>query len=250
MPTIPASAARDLPAGIRPETVVWDETLGAGAYCARVLKRGTRLCLTNVEGDACANLLVYNADRPIERLNVADTVKVQWQAYPGKGSLLLSDMGRVLMSFVEDTCGRHDTFCGGSSEKSNARKYGAGANHDPFPNARDRFAIALAKFGLGRKDVAANINLFKGVRVEADGGLTFLSDSSRPGDAVVLRAEMNVLVGIANTPHVLDPRPAYTCTPVRVTACRGAPAAPDDPVRMATPEALRAFQNTEDYFLG
>ena len=33
---------------------------------------------------------------------------------------------------------------------------------------------------------------------------------------------MNVLVVAANTPHVLDPRTKYTCTPVRFTAYRGA----------------------------
>jgi uncharacterized protein YcgI (DUF1989 family) len=32
-------------------------------------------------------VLVYNAEHPTERLNVADTVKVQWQAYLGLGSL-------------------------------------------------------------------------------------------------------------------------------------------------------------------
>ena len=61
--------------------------------------------LTDLDGDACANLLVYNAAQPLERLNVADTVKVQWQAYLGAGSLLLSDMGRVLLSIVADTSG-------------------------------------------------------------------------------------------------------------------------------------------------
>src|SRR4051812_7598799 len=91
MPTIPAAAATHLPAGVRAHDVVWEETLGAGEYAARRLARGTRVRLTNLEGDGCVQLLVLNADLPIERLNVADTVKVQWNAYIGKGKLLLSD---------------------------------------------------------------------------------------------------------------------------------------------------------------
>jgi uncharacterized protein YcgI (DUF1989 family) len=63
-----------------------------------------------------------------------------------------------------------------------------------------------------------------------------------------MRAEMDVLVVLANCPHVLDPRPAYTVTPVRVTAWRGEPATLDDPIRNATPEGLRAFLNVEDYY--
>jgi urea carboxylase-associated protein 2 len=248
MPTVPARAARDLPAGVEADDVVWDETLGAGGYASRVLQRGARLRLTDLEGDACVGLLVYNADSPIERLNVADTVKVQWNAYLGRGGLLLSDMGRVLMSIVEDTCGNHDALCGCSNERVNARRYGTGANHGPCPNARDRFLIALAKHGLGRKDVTTNVNLFKGVRVDADGGTALVQSSSRPGAHVELRAEMNVLVVIANTPHVLDDRSAYTATPVRATAWRGPLTAEDDWVRTATPEGLRAFQNVEEWF--
>jgi uncharacterized protein YcgI (DUF1989 family) len=160
MPTIPASAARDLPGGVGAAEVVWDETIDGGEYCARILKRGTRLRIINLDGDACVNCLVFNADRPIERLNVADTAKVQWNAYLGKGSLLLSDMGRVLMSFTDDTSGQHDLLCGASNEASNTRKYRRGQNYSRCPSARDRFLLALLKFGMGKKDIPPNVNLF------------------------------------------------------------------------------------------
>jgi uncharacterized protein len=248
MPTLPARAASDLPPGVEPEAVVWDETIGAGGYASRVLSRGTTLRLTDVEGDACLGLLVYNADQPIERLNVADTVKVQWNAYLKEGALLLSDMGRVLMSIRQDEMGQHDAFCGCSSERSNRARYGDGANHGPYPNARDRFLLALAKHGLGRKDVMPNVNLFKGVRIDDEGALSLVAESSRPGAHVELRAEMNVLVVMANTPHVLDDRRGYNATPVRILAWRGEPTPEDDPVRNATPEGLRAFLNSEDWF--
>ncbi len=248
MPTIPASAAKHLPAGVAAKDMVWEETLGAGEYAARRLARGTRVRLTNLEGDGCVSLLVLNADQPIERFNLADTVKVQWNAYLGKGRLLLSDMGRVLMSIVEDTCGKHDTFCGASNEKTNAKKYGAGQNYSKFPNARDRFLLALLKFGLGKKDIPPVINLFKGVRIEADGATTLLANSSKAGDVVELRAEMNVILVLVNAPHVLDERTEYVCTPVRISAWRGPVTPADDAVRNRTPEALRAFLNTEDFY--
>jgi len=237
MPTLPA-----------PEGFVWEETVAAGGYATKRLNRGARLKLSDLEGDACVSLLVFNAEAPTERLNVADTTKVQWNAYLGAGRLLLSDMGRVLFSILEDEAGTHDCFCGASNEASNARKYGDGVNHGAHPNARDRFLIAAGKHGLTRKDVHPCVNLFKGVRVEADGGLAFQGGPFPSGRSLTMRAEMDVLVVLANCPHVLDPRPAYTVTPVRVTAWRGEPAALDDPIRNATPEGLRAFLNVEDYY--
>lgn len=249
-PTIPASSATGLPAGVAPESVLWDETIGAGGYAVRRLPRGARLRITDLDGDGCAGLVVHNARRPEERLNVADTVKLQWNAYLGPGKLLLSDQGRVLLSILADTGGAHDTLCGTATAARNRARYGTGDNFGPAPNGRDRFLLALAKHGLGRRDLPQNVNFFKGVRVEDDGALTFVGDASAPGAHVELRAELDVLVSVVNVPHPLDPRPVYTATPLRCTAWAGPPTPPDDPLRSATPEAGRAFENTDDERLG
>jgi urea carboxylase-associated protein 2 len=245
-PTVPATALSDPPPGVAATDVLWDETIGAGGYATRSVPRGARVRLVDVEGDTCAGLLVHRADAPAERLNVADTVKLQWQAYPGPGYLLLSDMGRVLATLVEDTCGVHDTFCATSNRLDNERRYGDGAAHGPTPSGRDRLVVALAKHGLTERDVAPNINLFTGVRIEADGTVTLRTKESHPGARVVLRAEMPLIVTVVDVPHRLDPRPAYTAGRIRITAWRGDAAGPDDPCRTATPEAVRAFENTDD----
>ena len=246
MPVLPPRAD-DLPPDIVPDDLLWEETIAAGGYASRILGRGTRLRLIDLEGDACASLLVFNAATPTERLNIADTVKVQWNAYPSTGSVLLSDMGRVLASIERDEAGTHDTFCGPSNEASNRRRYGDGRNAGAYPNARDRLMLGAAKHGLGRRDVHPCINLFKGVRVAADGTVEPQLGPFAPGRTLVLRAEMDLILVIANCPHVLDARP-WSVTPLRVTAWRGPPTASDDPIRTATPERQRAFLNTEDLY--
>jgi len=247
MPVVPA-AAPDAPLAPGEGPVVWEETVAPGGYATRRLARGTRLRLIDLHGDACASLLLFNAENPLERLNVADTLKVQWNGYLGQHKLLLSDMGRVLMTILADAAGTHDAFCGASNAASNARKYGSGENYGPHPNARDRFMLGVAKHGLGRKDVHPCINLFKGVRIGADGTTQPQVCPFAPGRAVTLRAEMDLLLVLANCPHVLDPRPDWSVTALRATAWKGAVAPADDPARMATPEATRAFLNTEDYY--
>jgi urea carboxylase-associated protein 2 len=249
MPTLPASAASDLPTGVDADSAVWAETVAAGGYASRQLNRGTRLRLTDIAGDACVSMLIFNAGRPVERLNVADTVKVQWNAYLTAGALLLSDMGRVMASVLEDGADGHDTFCGASNAAANARRFGDGFNHGAHPNARDRFAIALAKYGLSRKDIHPCVNWFKPVRIEADGTTRLSPGPFAAGRHVTLRAEMDLLVVLANCPHVLDDRTGYSVTPLRATAWRGPVTPGDDTIRNATPEGLRAFLNTEDYYL-
>lgn len=231
MPTVPP-----------PDGALWDEVVAGGGYTAFAVPRGARIRLTDLHGDACAGLLLHRADQPGERLNVADTVKVQWQAYLGPGQLLLSDMGRVLATIVEDTSARHDTFCGTTNRRTNEARYGDGAADGPCPNGRDHFGVALAKLGASRRDIAPNVNLFKGVQVEADGSLTFDGAPTAAGAHVELRAELPLLVSIVNVPHPVDPRPAYTVTALRVTARPGTPGSAAD---ATTPEAERAYRNTE-----
>lgn len=247
MPVLPP-VANDLPAGVDPADLLWEETIAAGGYATRILKRGTRLRLIDLEGDACASLNIYNAAMPVERLNVADTVKVQWNAYLGPGKLLLSDMGRVLMSIVEDDSQTHDAFCGTSNAATNAAKYGEGRNSGAFPNGRDRLLLGAGKHGLQRRDVHPCVNLFKGTRIAPDGTIIPIVGPFEGGRKVILRAEMDVILVVANCPHVLDPREEWSISPLRLTAWRGEVTPQDDPVRNATPEGVRAFENVEDYY--
>ncbi|MBW3555554.1 MAG: DUF1989 domain-containing protein [Actinobacteria bacterium] len=242
MPTVPASAATDLPDGVAPADVVWDETVDGWRYAAKALDRGTRLRLTDLDGEACAQLLLFNALATHERLNVADTAKVQWQAYLGTGALLLSDMGRVLATVVDDASGHHDLLCGAAHDRS--RTVG-----DTRPPARALLQLGVARFGLERRDVHPCVNLLKGARVD-DGDRLVFTGGAGAAAFVELRLELPALVVLANSPHVLDDRGEPPCTPLRVTAWRGEPAQPEDVWRTASPEGLRAFQNTEGFLLG
>lgn len=248
MPTVPASSAHDVPEGVASEDMLWEEIIGTGGYASRELRRGSRLRLIDLYGDSCVSMLVFNSECPVERLNMADTVKVQWNAYLHAGRLLLSDMGRVLMSVVSDDAQTHDTFCGPTNEHTNTRTYGNGTNWSQFPNARERLLLGAAKFGLGRKDLHACVNWFKGVHIAPDGTTVWEGGPFAPHRSVVLRAEMNVILVLANCPHVLDDRAHYTVTPVRVSAWRGQLTPHDDPIRNATVESVRAYLNVEEYF--
>jgi uncharacterized protein YcgI (DUF1989 family) len=152
------------------------------------------------------------------------------------------------MAIDSDTSGRHDTICSAPNRADHDAKYGDGRVEGPYPNARDRLIVALAKFGLDRQDLPPSVSFFKGVRVDGDGALRLDPVPGRPGTHVDLRAELDVLFSIANVPHVLDRRTDYCCTPVRITAWRAAPRSPGE--KAHTPELQRAYDNTQDWFLG
>jgi len=157
--------------------------------------------------------------------------------------LLYSDMGRVLFSITEDTAGLNDPL-GGCSNLATNSKYGEG----DFKNSRDNFLLALTKRNLGKKDIMPNLNLFTRIAVDPDGKLSWAEKTAQPGDFIDLRAEMNVLVVISNTPHILDPSTTYDPKPIQVTVWNSTIPTSNDLCRTSCPEAIRGFQNTDAYF--
>jgi urea carboxylase-associated protein 2 len=244
MPTVPASAYPSVPEGVDPHRLVWAENVAPGGYTHKVLAPGTTIRLHDIAADACAHVLLFRSDQPWERLCVADTVKVQWQAYTAAGQLLLSDQGRVLATVVGDTSGHHDNICGTSSLLGNTERYGSGSPEGTSPAGRELFVLAAAKHGLSPRDLPPSISFFKGVRVEpSTGQLIWVGGCGEPA-VVELRAEMPLLLLIANTAHPLDHRPTWQNTSLEVLAWSGPPSGPDDAHWTSAPEGRRAFLNT------
>jgi urea carboxylase-associated protein 2 len=234
---LPQPTPRD-GAPIAAASVIHHETIPGGWYWTTRLDRGETLRIVNASGKSCVSLLAWNRHDVSERLNYADTIKVQWTAELRKGRVILSDMGRVLLSVVEDTGGGHDTLAGGSTAATTAARYG-----DGFRNTRDNFILAAGKLGLARRDVHPCISLFAPVSVAADGTFAWNGARRTAGDFIDLRAEMDLLIALSNCPHPLDPATDYPSDPVEVVRHRSAPAGENDLCRTASAEAIRAFEN-------
>jgi uncharacterized protein len=199
-----------------PGALLVDVVVPARAGWSGVIAAGDVLRVVDLHGRQAVDFLCYNARDPSERYNAADTMKIAGNVYLGAGSRLYSDLGHVLLTIVEDTCGRHDTIGGCCSVESNRVRYGIATG----PSCRDNFLGELARHGLGKKDIVANVNLFMAVPVGADGAMAIVDGHSKAGDHVDLRAEMDVLAVISNCPQMNNPAAGYAPTPIRVLVWR------------------------------
>ncbi len=246
MPYMPPTRAPFGLSGVHPSLMRWAETVAPGGYSHLRVARGTRIRLSDITGDACAHMLVFNAVSPHERLNVADTQKIPWQAYLSAGHPLLSGDGRVLATIVEDTSGAHDAFSGTTSNAWNEHRYGDAAPEGPSPSGQGLLALAAAKHGLTERDLPPAVTFFQGVRVEDDGSLRW-HGSAGADRHLDLIAELPLIVLIANVPHALDPRDDYIVGPLRITAWESRPTEEGDAHFAASPERARAYRNTITY---
>jgi urea carboxylase-associated protein 2 len=229
---LPPLSSRALP--LPADAVLHTETIPGGWYWSTKVHRGESLRIANPGGTATVAMVAWSVADPSERLNTADTIKLQWSAALRKGRLLLTDMGRIAFSIVEDSCGAHDTIVGPTTAASGAAR-----------NTRDNFLAAAAKLGLSRRDIPACVSFFAPVGVDGSGRFVWHADRRQPGDFVDLRAEMDLWVVLSNAGHPLDPAATSTGAAVEVTTFQSPPPAADDACRQAGVEARRAFEYTE-----
>ncbi|WP_306717212.1 urea amidolyase associated protein UAAP1 [Burkholderia dolosa] len=236
--------------------VVWETLIPAGTHWSGILRRGLALRVVDLDGGANLSAVFHRHEDPLERYNMADTLKAQHTAHLTRGHALYTDMGRVIASITGDTLGWHDPLGGVGDARSFARKYGRSSyqadRNAMIRNGRDSLVLELAKYGLSARDLAANVNFFSKLAPHDDGSFEFVAGHSPAGSAFDLRFEMNTLAAFSTAPHPLDPQPAYAPKPVKLIAYRAYPtdgAAPDDdPCRTACAENARGFINTDRLF--
>jgi urea carboxylase-associated protein 1 len=202
-----------------PGDILLDVVVPPGRPWGHRVNVGEVLRLVDLEGQQAVDFLCYDAADPGNRYSATNTVKVQGKLFIDKGTVLYSDLGKPLLTVVEDTCGGHDTIYGCCSEPNNFLRYGVRGTHSCFAN----FTEILAQFGLGRGHIVGNVNFFMSVPVTTDGAAVNVTGHSKPGNYVDLRAERDVLAVLSNCPQMHNPCNGYSLTPIRATIWRPSP---------------------------
>ncbi|WP_413030997.1 urea amidolyase associated protein UAAP2 [Mycolicibacterium litorale] len=201
-----------------PGHTVLDQTVAARAPWSAVVSAGDVLTIVDLAGNQAVDCLLYSAADTAVRYSAAETVARQGRVALTTGSVLRADTGAALMTVIADEVGVHDTLGGACSKESNTLRYGqhTRAQHGCMEN----FLIEGARWGLGARDLAGNINWFMNVPVDPDGALGIVDGLSGPGKRVALRADIDTLVLVSNCPQINNPCNAFDPTPVRMIVTR------------------------------
>ena len=193
-------------------TILEDTVVPEGEPWSVRLAAGDVLRLVDLEGQQAVDFLCYSTDDLADRYNAANTIKLNGNIYLGQDSTLWSVRARKLMTIIEDTCGFHDTIYGCCSVEVDDVRFGKNNGK----GCQGNFETELAKHGLDRRDIVANVNFFMRVPVEESGVLSIVPGLSKPGDYLSLRAERDVLAVLSNCPECLNNAAGFKPTPIRV----------------------------------
>lgn len=171
----------------------------------RVVRLGTQSLIevVNTHGSQVLDTWAFAASDPTEYLSMEHTRSVNSRWRVGRGMVLVSNRRRPMLTLVEDTSpGIHDTLLPACSPEI-YRELGCTGWH---ASCEENLHAALHEVGLSIPFTPGPLNLFMNVPVEETmGTLDRQPPTSRPGDQVVLRAEMDLWVVFSACPQDVTP---------------------------------------------
>jgi uncharacterized protein YcgI (DUF1989 family) len=157
------------------------------------LPAGQSLRVIDLEGEQVADLVAFNAGDKAEWLSSGRSIDYANRIYLTKGDILYSNRSRPMLTIIEDEVGRHDFLLTPCSPETFQIIY---KNEAPHPSCFGNLSTDLAAFGIAPDSIPTTFNIFMNVEVAADGALNILPPRSKAGQAIVLRAEMDLIVGL------------------------------------------------------
>ncbi len=176
---------------------------GAGV----IVRAGERLRIVDPRGEQVSDLISFAHDDPREWLSSGRTIDYANTIYLTTGHVLYSNRSRPMWTIVEDTVGRHDFLLTPCSPETFSIIYQTTGHH---PSCFENLATNLRQFGIKPDAIPTTFNVFMNVEVDPSGELRILPPRSRAGDYIVLRAEMDLIVGVTACSAELSNNGSFT----------------------------------------
>ena len=157
------------------------------------VRRGQFLRIVDPEGEQVSDLMSFALDDAGEWLSSGRTIDYANTIYVTTGHVLYSNRSHPMWTIVEDTVGRHDFLLTPCSPETFTIIYGTTGHH---PSCFENLSRAFAPYGISPDAIPTTLNVFMNVDVLPSGELRILPPRSRAGDHILLRAEMDMVVGV------------------------------------------------------
>jgi uncharacterized protein len=188
-------------------------TIPARRGKAITLKGGQHVRVINTHGQQVIDTWAFNSTDLSECMSMEHTRTALSRITVRVGDSLVTNQRRPILTLVEDTSpGVHDTLIA-ACDRYRYVLLGCTTYHD---NCTDNLAAACAALGLQTLETPSPWNLFMNIPVQADGSLSFEPPVCKPGDYVLLRAELDCVVAFSVCPQDMVPINGVACRPTEV----------------------------------
>lgn len=166
--------------------------LPAQSGTALEIRAGDALEILDIEGEQVADVAIFSATDARERFSPGRTLDYNGSLYLTTGALLYSNRSTPLMGIEADDVGRHDYLLTPCS----ARMFEILRNCADHPSCHSNLRAVLGRYGISGDEIDATFNVFMNVLVDLNGRIQILPPRSKAGDRILLRALVDVVVGL------------------------------------------------------
>ena len=157
------------------------------------LAQGQVLRVIDPQGVQVSDLLAYNAADVREAISNGRTFDYEETIALSKGNRLWSNRSNAMLEIIEDTVGRHDFLLTPCTEATFRHFY---PDQPVHRGCFGNLAAALGPYGVEPDMIPCAFNLFMNVHVGPEGQVSVKPPTRRPGDFIVMRAEMDLIIGL------------------------------------------------------
>lgn len=185
-------------------------TIPARQGKAAFVSGGQIVKVINTHGQQVVDTWAFNRTDLTEFMSMEHSRTALGRIMPLAGQAMVTNRRRPILTVVEDTSGGiHDTLLA-ACDRYRYELLGCEEYHD---NCTDNLAAALAELNLVPPETPSPWNLFMNIPVESDGTVSFQPPVSRPGDYLILRAEMDCIIAFSACPQDMVPINGVDCAP-------------------------------------
>ncbi len=175
------------------------------------LAKGETVKLINTHGQQVVDTWAFSAQDLGEFMSMEHSRMAIWKGVPQVGDTLVTNKRRPILTLVEDTTpGVHDMLLS-ACDRYRYEILGHVGFHD---SCTDNLWNSLAAIGLKPTETPCPFNVFQNSPLLPDGRIEIRPPASKPGQYVVLKAEMDIIVVFSACPQ--DIAPTNAGAPVEV----------------------------------
>lgn len=158
------------------------------------LKTGDVLHITDPQGEQVSDFFCFAEGDLEEYFSSGRTIDYLSRIYVKKGDPLYSSKSRVMVTIIEDDVQSHDILLTPCSKDTFEILYD---NEPTHPGCEGNLLSAFQReFNFTLSCLPSTFNVFMRVDINSDGIIDVLPPTSKAGDTISLRAEMDLIVGL------------------------------------------------------
>lgn len=174
---------------------------------------GQFIAIVDLHGQQAGDFVAVSRQDAQEKLSPAHTRRALRSLFFKVGDCLYTDRGHPMFKVVRDDAqGLHDS----NVPACDPTRYSVDFGVDGHRNCLENLHEGLAATGLDILDVPEPYNFFQNGPVAQDGRMRLADPVSRPGDAIVLEALMDVSCALSPCPQDIIPGNGLVVTDMRV----------------------------------